>query len=244
MRAHEHDSDVEASLRPKADRIEADEHAHGGQAAAAGRPDVLGASGLLGLQRAAGNAAVTGLVEEERSPVLDVVGSGGGQPLDTETRADMEGRLGHDFSDVRVHTDSRASESAKSVSAHAYTVGSNIVFQRDAYDPGSDSGKHMLAHELTHVVQQRSGPVDGTATGGGIAVSSPSDRFEREAVANADKVMSAPAAAPAVQRAESNGVEVPAVQRAEEPAAEEEEEATAQTFLQREGEDEEPAEEV
>jgi hypothetical protein len=102
----------------------------------------------------------------------------------------------------------------------------------------------MLAHELTHVVQQRSGPVDGTATGGGIAVSSPSDRFEREAVANADKVMSAPAAAPAVQRAESNGVEVPAVQRAEEPAAEEEEEATAQTFVQREGEDEEPAEEV
>lgn len=244
MRSHDHDSDVEASLRPKADRIEAEEHGHSFPAAAAGRPDVLGAGGLLGLQRAAGNAAVTGLVEEERSPVLDVVGSGGGQPLDTETRADMEGRLGHDFSDVRVHTDSRASDSAKAVSAHAYTVGSNIVFQRDAYDPGSDSGKHMLAHELTHVVQQRSGPVDGTATGGGIAVSSPSDRFEREAVANADKVMSAPAAAPAVQRVESNGVEVPGVQRAEEPAAEEEEEATAQTFVQREGEDEEPAEEV
>lgn len=243
MRSHEHDVDIESSLRPKADRIESDEHGHLGAAATAGRPDVLGASGLLGLQRAAGNAAVTGMVEEERSPVLDVVGSGGGQPLDTDTRADMEGRLGHDFSDVRVHTDSRASDSAKAVNAHAYTVGPNVVFQRDAYDPGSDTGKHMLAHELTHVVQQRSGPVDGTSTGGGIAVSSPSDRFEREAVANADRVMSAPAAGPAVQRSASNGEHEPAVQRAEE-AAEEEEDATAQTFVQREGEEEEPAEEV
>jgi hypothetical protein len=252
MRAHDHDSDVEASLRPKADRIEAEEHGQVGPAAAAGRPDVLGASGLLGLQRAAGNAAVTGLVEEERSPVLDVVGSGGGQPLDTDTRADMEGRLGHDFGDVRVHTDSKASDSAKAVSAHAYTVGSNIVFQRDAYDPGSDTGKHMLAHELTHVVQQRSGPVDGTATGGGIAVSNPSDRFERDAVANADRVMADPAPAPAVQSA-SNGAHGTPVQRAEEAPdapvqraeeAPEEEEQTAQTFVQREGEDEEPAEDV
>ena len=242
MRSHDHDSDVETSLRPKADRIEAEEHGPGFQAAAAGRPDVLGAGGLLGLQRAAGNAAVTGLVEEERSPVLDVVNSGGGAPLDTDTRTDMESRLGHDFSDVRVHTDSRAGESAKAVNAHAYTVGSNIVFQRDAYDPGSDTGKHMLAHELTHVVQQRSGPVEGTATGGGIAVSSPSDRFEREAVANADKVMSGPApAAGSVQRsAEQAGA--PAVQRAAEEE-EVQEEPTAQTFVQREAEeDEEPAE--
>ncbi len=249
MRSHDHDSDVEASLRPKADRVESEEHAF--PAAAAGRPDVLGAGGLLGLQRAAGNAAVTGLVEQERSPVLDVVNSGGGKPLEADTRSDMESRLGHDFSDVRVHTDSQASDSAKSVNAHAYTVGSNIVFQRDAYDPGSDSGKHMLAHELTHVVQQRSGPVEGTATGGGVAVSHPSDRFEREAVANADRVMSAPApTAAAVQRAEDASAS-PTVQRAaEEPTVQregeeeaQEEEATAQTFVQREGdEEEEPAE--
>jgi hypothetical protein len=246
MRSHDHDSDVEASLRPKADRIEAEEHGHSFPAAAAGRPDVLGAGGLLGLQRAAGNAAVTGLVEEERSPVLDVVNSGGGAPLDTDTRTDMESRLGHDFSDVRVHTDSRASDSAKAVNAHAYTVGSNIVFQRDAYDPGSDTGKHMLAHELTHVVQQRSGPVEGTATGGGIAVSSPSDRFEREAVANADKVMSAPATptADTAQRSTADqAAAAPTVQRAEEEEPQQEEEPTAQTFVQREAEeDEEPAE--
>lgn len=241
MRSHDHDSDVEAGLRPKADRIEAEEHSF--PAAAAGRPDVLGSGGLLGLQRAAGNAAVTGLVEEERSPVLDVVNSGGGAPLDTDTRTDMESRLGHDFSDVRVHTDSRASDSAKAVNAHAYTVGPNIVFQRDAYDPGSDTGKHMLAHELTHVVQQRSGPVEGTATGGGIAVSNPSDRFEREAVANADRVMSAPApAAGSVQRS-AEQASAPTVQRAAEEEEMKEEEPTAQTFVQREAEeDEEPGE--
>ena len=78
----------------------------------------------------------------------------------------MESRLGHDFGDVRVHTDGGAHDSAKAVNAHAYTVGPNIVFQRDKYDSPSTDGRTMLAHELTHVVQQRSGPVDGTPTGG------------------------------------------------------------------------------
>ena len=92
-----------------------------------------------------------------------MIGSGGGQPLDPGVRADMEARLGHDFGDVRVHDDARAEDSARAVNAHAYTVGPNIVFQRDRYDPSSDAGRVTLAHELTHVVQQRSGPVDGTA---------------------------------------------------------------------------------
>ena len=123
----------------------------------------------------------------------DVVNSGGGSPLAPDVQEEMQGRLGHDFSDVRVHNDSQAHESAQSVNAHAYTVGSNVVFQRDKYDPGSAEGKTMLAHELTHVVQQRSGPVDGSAAGGGIKVSDPSDRFEREASANAERVMAGPA---------------------------------------------------
>ena len=137
------------------------------------------------------------------------------------------------------------------MNAHAYTVGSNIVFQRDKYDPGSDAGRTMLAHELTHVVQQRSGPVDGTPTAGGIKVSDPSDRFEREAAANAERVMAAPAPAQpappapapaaAVQRGRPRTA--PPVQRAEAP--EEEEEETAQgSFVQREEapeEEEEPA---
>ncbi len=69
----------------------------------------------------------------------------------------MEASLGHDFSDVRIHTDGRASESAKAVQASAYTVGNDVVFGSGAYAPEPDAGKRTLAHELTHVVQQRSG---------------------------------------------------------------------------------------
>ena len=134
MRGHDHD--VETSFRPKGDRIARDDGDLMYRAAAAGRTDVLGPAGMLGLQRAVGNAGVGTLVEEDRSPVHDVVNSGG-QPLDRDTRTDMEARLGHDFGDVRVHTDGAAHESAKSVNAHAYTVGTNVVFQRDRYDPSS-----------------------------------------------------------------------------------------------------------
>ncbi|MEV6874279.1 DUF4157 domain-containing protein [Amycolatopsis sp. NPDC051128] len=241
MRGHSHDTDLEPNARPRGDRTDRDEAGLMGRAAAAGRTDVLGPAGMLGLQRAVGNAGASTLVEE--SPVHSVIGSGGGAPLDTETRSDMETRFGQDFGDVRVHTDGAAHESAKSVNAQAYTVGSNIVFQRDKYDPSSEGGKHMLAHELTHVVQQRSGPVDGTDAGGGVKVSDPSDRFEREAVANADRLMSTPApVGPAVQRCEDGGhsssEDSAAVQREEAaPEAEEaEEEKMAQTYVQREEE--------
>jgi hypothetical protein len=89
MRGHSHDVEEGRDLRPKADRIESEDTALMYKAAAAGRTDVLGPAGLLGLQRAVGNAGVTGVMEEERSPVLDVVGTGGGAPLDRDTRTDM-----------------------------------------------------------------------------------------------------------------------------------------------------------
>ena len=234
MRSHSHDVDEGRELRPKADRIESEDAGLMYRAAAAGRTDVLGPAGMLGLQRAVGNAGVAGVIEEERSPVLDVVSSGSGAPLDKDTRTDMESRLGHDFGDVRVHTDSRAHDSAKAVNAHAYTVGSNIVFQRDKYDASSTDGRTMLAHELTHVVQQRKGPVEGTPTGGGIQVSDPSDRFEREAVSNAEHVMSTPVTA------SPSG---PAVQRQADEEEQPEEAAVQGTFVQRaEGEPEEEEE--
>jgi hypothetical protein len=247
MREHQFDAE-EAGLRPKASRVEEPVTDHVGRAAVEGRPDVLGEAGMMGLQRAAGNGAVSSMVDDEPSPVHDVITSGG-RPLEPDVRADMEGRLGADFGDVKVHDDAAAHRSAQAVNAHAYTVGSNVVFQRDRYDPGSDAGRVMLAHELTHVVQQRSGPVDGTPTAGGIKVSHPSDHFEREAAANAERVMSAPAPAQpappapvqaaAVQR---DAEEVPPVQRAEAP--EEEEEETAQgSFIQREAAPEEEQEE-
>ena len=230
MHTHDIDHTDHGSLRPKASRVDEPESSLAIRAALSGRLDAAGPAGVLGLQRAVGNAGTAAVIEEQRSPVHDVITSGGA-PLQPDVRDDMEGRFGQDFGDVRVHTDGAAHESAKSVNAHAYTVGSNIVFQRDKYDPGSDAGKHMLAHELTHVVQQRSGPVDGTDAGGGVKVSDPSDRFEREAVSNADRLMSAPAApAHDVQRCADDGGS--SVQRAEAPAEEGEEE-TAQTFVQR-----------
>lgn len=77
-----------------------------------------------------------------------------GQPLGATTRASMEPRFGHDFSKVRVHADAKAAESARAVNALAYTVGRDVVFRMGQYTPGAREGRKLLAHELTHVVQQ------------------------------------------------------------------------------------------
>jgi hypothetical protein len=165
-------------------------------AEAASRWDTVGGHRVPDLQRTMGNAGVAAaLRDEEQSPVHEVIGSGGGRPLEPEVRADMKARLGHDFSHVRIHDDSRAHEAATAVNAHAYTVGSDIVFQRGGYNPATPEGKLTLAHELTHVVQQSQGPVDGTEAPGGIRISDPGDRFEREAAANAERAVSTPAPA-------------------------------------------------
>ncbi|MFF4185281.1 aldo/keto reductase [Streptomyces sp. NPDC001691] len=178
-------------------------------------------AGLLGLQSAAGNAAVLQMLRQsghawtqdqhqhtagcgahrhsgpsapetvQRSAVPDVLRAPG-RPLDDATRADMEARLGADFSTVRIHDDSDAKSSAAEVGARAYTSGDHVVIG----DGGAD--KHTLAHELTHVIQQRQGPVSGTDRGDGLRVSDPADRFEREAEANARRAMSGEAP---VQRA-------------------------------------------
>ena len=84
---------------------------------------------------------------------------GGGQPLPETARAFFEPRFGRDFSQVRIHTDAGAAESAQALSARAYTLGNDIVFGAGEYAPDSNEGKHLLAHELTHVVQQKQGRV-------------------------------------------------------------------------------------
>lgn len=186
---------------------------------------------LMRLQREAGNEAVSSLLEEERSPVLDVVGSGGGSPMPAAARAGMEARFGADFGGVRLHTDSAAASSAQSVQAKAYTVGDDVVLG-GGVDPSSTAGEKTLAHELTHVLQQRAGDVDGTATGGGIKVSDPGDRFEQEAEHTAERVMSGQAPAMGANAGPAAGVQ-------REGEAEEEEEPLQALHIQREGEDEE-----
>ncbi|HXI22763.1 MAG TPA: DUF4157 domain-containing protein [Pyrinomonadaceae bacterium] len=82
--------------------------------------------------------------------------AGSGRPLDASLRQDMEQRFGHDFSRVRVHSGGVAEQSAREVNARAYTVGHNIVFGAGRFMPGTQTGRRLLAHELTHVVQQSS----------------------------------------------------------------------------------------
>ena len=164
------------------------------------------AAQLLALQSSVGNAAVVQLLREagdpwlagkhqhgagcehgvpavQRSSVADVL-RGSGRPLDSATRDDMQTRFGADFPDVRVHDDAAARASAAEIGARAYTSGNHIVLGEGGAD------RHTLAHELTHVIQQRRGPVAGADNGSGLKMSDPSDRFERQAEANARRVMS------------------------------------------------------
>jgi hypothetical protein len=194
MRTSRARAEQEGNERPAAGPAAGRKASPGGAAV----PPPLTAGTLHAAQRGAGNAAVTAMVarrarsgtaEEERDHgardhgVHDILRSPG-RPLAAPVRQDMESRFGTDFSDVRMHTGPAAARSARAIGAHAYTSGSHVVIG----DGGGDT--HTLAHELTHVVQQRQGPVSGTDNGAGLSVSDPSDRFEREAEANAHRVMS------------------------------------------------------
>ncbi len=89
--------------------------------------------------------------------VNDVLSSSGGRSMDADTKGFMESRFGQDFSQVRIHTGIRAAESAQAIQAKAYTSGRDIVFGSGEYQPGSEGGKRLLAHELVHVGQQGGG---------------------------------------------------------------------------------------
>ena len=128
-------------------------------------------------------------VRENAPALVQSVLNSPGRPLDAGTRASMEPLVGHDLSRVRVHTDHDAAESARSVNANAYTAGSHVVFGAGKYTPGTAAGRQLMAHELTHVVQQASGPVDATAVAPGLRVSDPANRFEKAAAANATRLM-------------------------------------------------------
>ena len=87
-------------------------------------------------------------------PIVNQALNAAGQPLDPMTRSFFEPRFGYDFSGVRVHTNAEASQSASAVNARAYTAGLDVVFGSNQYSPATAEGRRLLAHELTHVVQQ------------------------------------------------------------------------------------------
>jgi hypothetical protein len=118
-------------------------------------------------------------------PIVHDVLQSSGRPLDSATRSFMEPRFGRDFSRVRIHDDARAAESASSVNARAYTVGQSIAFARGQYRPHTSEGAALLAHELTHTVQQ--GGLQRSATGS-LGISLANDASEREADAAARSI--------------------------------------------------------
>jgi len=116
----------------------------------------------------------------------DVAPSGPGRPLEPGIRAEFEHSFDHDFSDVRIHTGASAANAASAAGAIAYTLGRDIVFSSGAYAPETPTGKRLVAHELTHVVQQSSGTGELARTPSAseldrLGVSHPHDRAEQEA---------------------------------------------------------------
>jgi hypothetical protein len=124
-------------------------------------------------------------VQQRVPPIVREVLSSGGTPLDAGMRAFMEPRFGQDFSRVRIHTDVQAIESTRAVHARAFTMGRDVVFASGQYAPQTDAGRRLLAHELTHVVQQ-GGP---TYSQSGYQISSPDDRYEQEAESAAGRIL-------------------------------------------------------
>ena len=138
------------------------------------------------LQRATRNPELETRDRDGVPPIVHDVLRSPGQPLDPPTRAFMEPRFGHDFSQVRVHTDARAAESARAVNAQAYTVGQNIVFATVQYTPGESRNKRILAHELAHIIQQSTSM---RRLPDKLEVTNPADASEREAEAAAQAIM-------------------------------------------------------
>lgn len=145
---------VDDPLEHEADRMA--EHVMRMPSAAAIAPS----TGMPGLQRKSIGARASSLSSAAHDsgttapPIVQEVLRSPGRPLDKSTRSFMEDRFASDFSDVRIHIDSQAAQSAAAVQARAYTVGNNVVFGAGKFAPNSHEGKHLIAHELTHVLQQ------------------------------------------------------------------------------------------
>jgi hypothetical protein len=208
-------------------------------AVGAGRVGSLDAAGTRSLQRMAGNAAVATVLQRKAGSDEDLDGSGvkdaisrSGEKLDDHTSSRLSSGFGVDPSGVELVRDDA---STTGVQAKAYTVDNKIVVP-SSFDTSSSDGQRTLAHEFTHVQQQAAGPVDGTPAAGGVSVSDPSDKYEREAESNADRVMGGGFADVAQAGISSSGLQRQAEKAAVQRAPEEEELQTLR--VQREEEDE------
>jgi hypothetical protein len=207
------------------------------------RPNGEAASPLADLQQKVGNRAVQRLLaQRDGEGAMELDGEtverinqerSGGQPLDAVMERQASEAIGQDFSDVRVHDSPEANELNQQIGAKAFTTGRDIFFGEGSYQPHTNEGQELIAHELTHVVQQGSGKVS-SAGGEGMAVNPPGDAFEQEAD-DVAKTVTAPGGEPMVQRQEELPEEELQAQSLQRHALEEEE---VQTQLEEEEEEE------
>jgi len=195
----------------------------------AGSDKASAAAGLATLQQQIGNRAVQRLVAQRTDDRIAQTGGqlseevaeriqrtqGGGQPLEEGMQQHVGESLGHDLSNVRVHTDAEADQINRQVDAKAFTAGQDVFFREGEYSPHSSGGQELIAHELTHVVQQKQGRVG--QGGSGMTVNAPGDIHEQEADRVAKQVVS-PGDQAQVQRQEEMGSD--AVQRQDIPEEE------------------------
>jgi hypothetical protein len=151
-----------------------------------------GSAGMAGLHHAIGNQAVQRLIaqrngtgptelDQETAGRIDRARSGG-QPLEGSVQQEMGQAMGYDFQGVRAHTSPEANDLSRTLGAKAFTTGQDIFFREGTYDPASTAGRELIAHELTHVVQQGTGQVQG---GSRMMVNAPGDVHEQQADASA-----------------------------------------------------------
>lgn len=196
-------------------------------------------SGLAQLQNQVGNRAVQRMLAQRSGDGAFELDDGTagrinqvrgqGRPLDSATQEQMGAAMDQDFSGVQVHTSRESDELNRQIGAKAFTTGQDIFFKEGAYDPGSSGGQELIAHELTHVIQQGSGAVKG---GSGMIVNAPGDAYEQEADAVAKQV-TGPAA--------SSGAEAGVQRQEEEEEVQMQEEEEEEDVAQMQAEEEEEA---
>lgn len=151
------------------------------------------------MQQTMGNTAVQrvlaqrsgsggGEVDEETAVAINQQRGSGGS-LDAGMAQKAGQTMGQDFSGVTIHTDAQADHLSRQLGAEAFTTGSDVFFREGAYDPASSDGQHLIAHELTHVVQQGAAAPN---VQGKLTVNDPDDQFEAQADSVADMVMNQP----------------------------------------------------
>jgi len=145
-----------------------------------------GAAGHLArqIQHTHGNRAVQRMADLAREASGDLEkeihqARSSGQALDSSVQRNMETAFGADFSGVRVHTDPQADQLNQSLSATAFTTGQDIFFSKGEYNPQSSGGQHLLAHELTHVIQQNGAREEEVQAK--LTIDTPGDKYEQEA---------------------------------------------------------------